>query len=69
MPGKRGYRNLPVGQDHHSAKLTEDAVRELRRLVGLDVCVNCARKVLGLNVHTATAWDAANYKTWRHVYD
>ena len=69
MPGKRGYRNLPIGQDHHSAKLTEGAVRELRRLVGLDVCVPCAIKVLGLSVRPCTAWEAANYMTWRHVRD
>lgn len=66
---KRGIGNRPAGDDHHAAKLTEESVRELRRLVALDVCVMCAVKVLDLEVAQSTAWDAANYTTWRHVRD
>jgi hypothetical protein len=66
---KRGINNTPIGENHPSVKMTEKDVRELRRLVAMDVCVNCAVKILGLNVSQTTAWEAANFMTWRHVHD
>lgn len=69
MKQRRGPRNNPIGKFHHASKLTDEKVRELRRLVAKDVCVPCACKVLGLDVAVTTAWDAANYQTWKHVHD
>jgi len=63
-----GYARSRRGEAHHSARLTEHDVRELRRLVErLGVCVPCAGKVLGLRISRGSLWDAASYKTWRHV--
>lgn len=63
-----GYVRSRRGEAHHSARLTERDVRELRRLVEhAGVCVPCAGKVLGLRASRGSLWDAASYKTWRHV--
>jgi len=61
-----GYARRHRGEAHHSAKLTDAKVRELRRLVeDVGVCIACAAKVVGIS--KSAAWDAANYVTWRHV--
>jgi uncharacterized protein with PIN domain len=63
---KRAAHNLPVGEDHHSARMTEAQVRELRRLhheVG--ICCRCASKVVGVN--RSAGYDAINFYTWKHV--
>lgn len=64
---KRGGNNTPVGETHHGAKLTEQQVRDLRQMVADGICVCCAQKILKLECSYSTAWDAANYTTWRHV--
>jgi|APGre2960657373_1045057.scaffolds.fasta_scaffold90035_3 hypothetical protein len=66
---KRGRNGVPAGDSHHASKLTEETVRELRRMAAEGICVGCAQKVLGLTCAYSTAWDAANYTTWRHVRD
>jgi molybdenum-dependent DNA-binding transcriptional regulator ModE len=61
-----GYARTRVGEAHHNAKLTEEKVKELRRLVEeVGVCIVCAAKLMG--VSKGAAWDAARYVTWRHV--
>lgn len=64
---KRGYKNLPVGESHHSAKLTESDVIKLREFHQRGVCIRCVINLLELNVSYASAWEAVNYQTWRHV--
>lgn len=66
MRNEAGYSSSRRGEEHHNAKLTEDKVRELRRLVEeVDICIACAAKIVGVN--KGTAWDAVHYKTWKHV--
>lgn len=67
MKVKRGQRNTPAGEAHHGSRLTEQQVRDLRQLVADGICVCCAQKFLKLTCSYSTAWDAANYTTWRHV--
>jgi hypothetical protein len=47
------------GVIHHNAKMTDDKVKEARRLYEVD-------GVTGLEL-AATMWAILNYKTWRHV--
>ena len=62
----RSIHNLPIGEAHHSAKLTATTVRELRRLhYDVGICCQCAAKLL--NVNRQTAYDAINFYTWKHV--
>jgi hypothetical protein len=61
-----GYARKRRGEEHHGSVLTEAQVREVRRLVeGEDICIVCAAKLLKIN--KSTAWDVANYRTWRSV--
>lgn len=66
---KRGYKNLPVGESHHRAKLTEDDVIKLREFHQRGICIRCVINLLELDVSYASAWEAVNYQTWRHVHD
>ncbi len=61
---------IPVnqGEKHHCAKLTDDLVREARRLkenVGL--CGPCIHKLMQLDISLQSLHDALSYRTWRHV--
>ena len=59
--------SLPRGERHHRARLTEQQVREIRRLHSKGVCCGCIVKVLDLTVSQSTVWECANYQTWVHV--
>ena len=48
-------------------KLTKELVVRLRELNEIGVCLSCAIRVLNLAVSYSTAWNAANYMTWRSV--
>lgn len=69
MGKKRGLGNRPAGQSHHAAKLTENAVQELRKLHQSGICIKCAMFFLNLSISYQSAWDAVNYATWKHVRD
>lgn len=54
------------GEQHHAARLTESDVRRMRELhYDFDICVRCVAKLY--NTKYATAWDAINYNTWKHI--
>lgn len=56
------------GEKHHSAVLTALKVRSIRRLFwvkGLNS--NCIAKLYGMK--NQTVYDAATYRTWRHIED
>ena len=58
--------NHRQGEKHYRAVLTEDKVREIRRLhdeVGM--CTKCICLLHGIN--RGTCWDALSYVTWKHV--
>jgi len=60
------HTNQIRGEQHHSAKLTEESVRRMRQLhYDYDLCIRCVSKLYG--VKYPTAWDAICYNTWRHV--
>lgn len=62
---KRGPNNQPVGEDHHMARLTERKVLWLRKMQDRGLCLRCCAAIL--KVPYPTAWDATNYRTWKHV--
>lgn len=55
--------NPPRGQQHHAARLTESAVREILR--SRDSLEALASR---FGVHPRTVRDARERKTWRHVH-
>lgn len=58
--------NMPRGEKHHSATLTEAKVRAMRKLhEERGIGATCLGKLYGVSQNTA--WDAINYNTWRHV--
>ncbi len=60
------HNNQVRGEKHHAARLTESDVRRMRELhYDFDICVRCVAKLY--EVKYATAWDAINFNTWRHV--
>lgn len=60
------FRNgrLPIGEDHHSGKLTADAVREIRRLRG---SVPQHRLADRFGIHQVTVSEIQTRKIWRHL--
>lgn len=68
LKNKRNEYNLPVGEGHHCAQLTEEKVIELRRLVNeVGTCYKCAGKIVCPTVSCRAVWDAVNFVTWKHV--
>ena len=60
------HRNRVRGEKHHNSQLTEQSVAQMRRLhYDEDLCIRCISKMY--KVRYATAWDAINYNTWKHV--
>ena len=53
---------LPMGERVHNAKLTEDAVREIRRSSW-----SCGELARHHGVHPRTVWQAKHHRTWKHV--
>jgi len=67
MGNQRSF-NVRRGESHHSATLTESDVKQMRNLKeDYGLCVKCISKLYGISY--PTAWDAINYKTWKHVRD
>lgn len=63
---KRGRNNVPAGEFHHAAKLTEPKVRELRRLYYDDgLCAKCT--CLVADVPYKRGQEAILFYTWKHV--
>lgn len=66
--GNRRHQNHKRGGNHHAAVLTAAEVSRMRALKeDYDLCVKCISKLF--DVSYPTAWDAINYKTWKHVKD
>lgn len=59
--GRDRKRGLP-GEQHHAAKLTDDAVREIR--ASSDSALDLSRRY---GVSRATVQDVNDRKTWKHV--
>lgn len=65
MSGPRKFIGAQ-GEKHHNAKLTEDKVREMRRLhEQKKLCKRCVAILHDVNY--GTAWDVLTYNTWRNV--
>lgn len=62
---KRGYHENARGEDHGSAKLTEDKVRELRYLARQGWTGRQLSRHFGIAASTAN--DIIRRRTWRHV--
>jgi hypothetical protein len=58
-------RGRPRGDEHHGAKLTEQAVRAMRADHAAGTSVYALARAHGIS--RATAWNVVNRKTWRHV--
>jgi len=62
-------KHIPIarkGESHHAAKLTADKVRQMRQLSWeYGLCTKCIAKMF--EVKYATAWEAINLHTWKHV--
>lgn len=66
MARKGRANNRPVvGEAHHSAKLTADGVREIRRLLAAGVARQAIARRYG--VAPSQIYNIATGKTWRHV--
>lgn len=59
---KLTHGTMPLGEDHHSAKLTEEAVREIR--LSPIKTAELARK---FGVAYAVVWAVRRGKTWKHI--
>ena len=56
------------GENHHAAQLTGQSVAQMRRLhYDEGLCIKCISKLY--DVRYATAWEAINYVTWKHVME
>lgn len=68
MPKTNEEKNYIRGEEHYCAKLTEENVIEIRRLVNeLDLCCTCVRKLLKLECSNHAIWEAASGITWKHL--
>lgn len=56
--------NLPKGEDHHNAKLTDDLVGILREEAETTNCVELSKKY---NIPHITIYDAVVGKSWKHL--
>ncbi|MGE0289327.1 MAG: NUMOD4 motif-containing HNH endonuclease [Bradyrhizobium sp.] len=63
--GFRPGQNSPAGVDHYKAKITEDQVRELRRLHAAGGGAYALGKSLGLK--KGAIWALIHRKSWKHV--
>lgn len=65
----REHGTLPVGEQNGRAKLNDDLVRELRRLVGTGMTHMGAARELGIDQFLSPAgiFFAASGASWRHV--
>jgi HNH endonuclease len=61
----KGRHNAPRGSNHGRAKLTEDDVRTIRRLVAEGTPQNVLARRYG--VTTTILWLLVHRRTWRHV--
>ena len=63
---QKGRGNQPKGEKHNNAKLTEDAVRNIRRYYAAG---GCTQKWLAqvYGVTKKTIYYLLHYKTWRHI--
>jgi len=59
-----GLTNPPRGENHYQAKLTEDAVREIRKS---NAGVSCAALARRFGVNPSTVWVARYGRSWCHV--
>jgi hypothetical protein len=63
----RGQAKITRQRGNPHRKLSAELVVKLRELNELGVCLTCAIRVLNLGVSYSTAWNAANYATWKNV--
>ena len=61
----KGRHKCPHGTDHHRAKLTEDQVREIRRLRSAGEEIKPLAKRFGVTHPLISA--IANRRIWKHV--
>jgi len=61
----KGHQKGPFGESHHSAKLTEKDVREIRRLYSQGLPVIGISRRLGHPYDCV--WGVTSGKTWKHV--
>jgi hypothetical protein len=62
---ERGRQRIPLGVDHHNAKLTPDMVRSIRATVDGGESRAAVARRLGLNRQTVV--DVVSRRYWRHV--
>jgi hypothetical protein len=53
----------------HRAKLTEEQVKEIRKLHAMGVRPGIIREMLNLQIKRNAMSRVVNYETWRHVLD
>lgn len=61
---QQSYTNMPRGEKQHKARLTEDAIREIRGDAGNFTATAIARRY---GVDLSTICSVLNGKTWKHV--